>query len=211
MRRRVLIAAAFVALVLAPSSASAWGFVGHRYIMSRAIDLLPPELKRFFDHFRDELVIRAVDPDLWRSVGWEDDPNHFLDLGAREFGAYPFSNLPRDFSAALDKFGMATLKRNGLLPWREAEMFANLRRTFETFKAGSVYGPSDAVLFAAAAGHYIQDAHQPFHGTNNFDGHLTGNSGIHARFERDLIERFESRLPCLPSAPQSIRSARDAA
>jgi len=179
--------------------------------MSRAIDLLPPDLKRFFDHFRDELVIRAVDPDLWRNVGWEDDPNHFLDLGVREFGEYPFRELPRDYSAALEKFGMATLKRDGLLPWREAEMCANLRRTFESFKTGSVYGPSDAVLFAAAAGHYIQDAHQPFHATNNFDGQLTGNNGIHARFERDLVERFQSRLHVNPAAPKSITNARDLA
>jgi len=211
MRKRVVFAAAVVALVLAPGSASAWGFAAHRYITARAIDLLPPELKRFFDHFRDEVVVRAIDPDLWRSVGWEDDRNHFLDFGVREFGEYPFRELPRDYTAALEKFGIATLRRDGLLPWREAEMFGNLRRTFESFKGASVYGPSDAVLFAAAAGHYIQDAHQPFHATNNFDGQLTGNNGIHARFERDLVERFQSRLRVTPPPPKSITNARDAA
>ena len=34
---------------------------------------------------------------------------------------------------------------------------------------------------------------------------------IHARFERDLIERFESRLTLTPAAPTPIASARDAA
>ena len=211
MRKRVILAATVVALVLAPGPASAWGFAAHRYITSRAIDLLPPDLKRFFDHFRDEVVVRAIDPDLWRNVGWEDDPNHFLDFGVREFGEYPFRELPRDYTAALEKFGMATLRRDGLLPWREAEMFASLRRTFESFKGAPAYGPSDAVLFAAAAGHYIQDAHQPFHASNNFDGQLTGNNGIHARFERDLVERFQSRLRVTPAPPRSITNARDAA
>jgi hypothetical protein len=211
MRKGTVVAVACVVALLSPGSASAWGFVAHRYITSRAIDLLPPELKRFFDHFRDEVVVRAIDPDLWRTVGWEDDPNHFLDFGVREFGEYPFRELPRDYTAALEKFGMATLRRDGLLPWREAEMFANLRRTFESFKAASAYGPADAVLFAATAGHYIQDAHQPFHATNNFDGQLTGNNGIHARFERDLIERFQSRLRVTPAPPKSIANARDAA
>jgi hypothetical protein len=67
------------------------------------------------------------------------------------------------------------------------------------------------VLFSAVASHYIQDANQPFHATNNYDGQLTGNTGIHARFERDLIERFQSRLMLVPETPKPIRNPRDAA
>jgi hypothetical protein len=209
MRKAILIAAAALSIVFAPSSASAWGFVAHRHIMARALDLLPAELKPFFEHYRDEIVIRAIDPDLWRNVGWEDDPNHFLDFGVREFGEYPFNELPRDLGAAIEKFGMATLKRDGMLPWREAELFGNLRRAFESFKRGSPYAAPDVVLFAAAASHYIQDAHQPLHATNNYDGQLTGNDGVHARFERDLVERFQTRLAVKPAAPKPIVNARD--
>jgi len=57
----------------------------------------------------------------------------------------------------------------------------------------------------------MQDANQPFHATINFDGQLTGNHGIHARFERDLVERYQSRLTIKPAAPKPILSARDAA
>src|SRR5216117_2259303 len=117
MRRASIVAAALLVASLAPSSASAWGFAAHRYIMSRAIDLLPPELKPFFERYRDEIVARAVDPDLWRNVGWEDDPNHFVDFGVPEYGAYPFQALPREYGAALEKFGESTLRRYGLLPW----------------------------------------------------------------------------------------------
>jgi hypothetical protein len=194
-----------------PSTASGWGFAGHRYIMRRAIELLPPELKPFFTAFREELVIRVVDPDLWRNVGWEDDPNHFLDFGVSELGPYPFAALPRDYGAAVEKFGAATLRRYGLLPWRAAEEYGNLRRGLEGFARGAPYATSDTVLFAAVASHYIQDAHQPLHATNNFDGQLTGQSGLHARFERDLIERFESTLTVHPAAPTPIASPRDAA
>ena len=41
---------------------------------------------------------------------------------------------PRDYGAAVEKFGIATLKRIGMLPWREAEEFGNLRRAFEGFR-----------------------------------------------------------------------------
>jgi hypothetical protein len=211
MRIALRIAAALLVAASIPSTAFAWGFAGHRLIMRRAIELLPPELKPFYEHYRDEIVVRAVDPDVWRNVGWEEDPNHFLDFGAKEYGAYPFADLPRDFDAAVEKFGMATLRRNGTLPWRANELFGNLRRSFESFERGSAYAPNDVVLFSAVLGHYMQDANQPFHGTINHDGQLTGNPGIHARFERDLVERFESRLTIQPAVPAPMVNARDAA
>ena len=211
MRKAFCILALALLTWLTPTPAHAWGFAGHRLIMARAIDLLPPELKPFFQRFRDEVVVRVVDPDLWRNVGWEDDPNHFVDFGMRELGAYPFADLPRDYDQALAKFGIATMKRVGMLPWREAEMAGNLRRAMEGFKRETPYGTSDAVLFSAVAGHYIQDAHQPFHATNNYDGQLTGNTGIHSRFERDLIERFEARLTLTPAAPRAIPNPKDKA
>ena len=47
----------------------------------------------------------------------------------------------------------------------------------------------DLRYIMAVLAHYIEDAHVPFHGTRNFDGQLTGQRGIHARFERDLVLR----------------------
>jgi hypothetical protein len=211
MRKTLVVAAMLLMASLPPATASAWGFVAHQYIMGRAIDLLPPDLKPFFDHYRAEVVVRVVDPDLWRNAGWEDDPNHFVDFGMKELGDYPFNELPREYGAALEKFGQATLNHIGKLPWREAEEFGNLRRAFESFKRDAAYAPGDVVLFAGVASHYLQDAHQPFHATDNYDGQLTGNQGIHARFERDLVEKFLSRLTINPTPPSPIIHARDAA
>jgi hypothetical protein len=211
MRKASIVAAAVLVAALVPAPASAWGTEAHRYIMGRAIDLLPPELKPFFEHYRAEIVIRSVDPDTWRAAGWEDDPNHFIDFGMKELGVYPFPDLPREYGAALAKFGQATLNRVGRLPWREEEEFGNLRRAFEGFTRDVPYAPGDVALFAAIASHYMQDAHQPFHGSVNYDGQLTGNHGIHARFERDLFERFQSRLTVNPARPAPILDVRDAA
>ena len=211
MQRALLVVLASAIALLTPRPAAAWGFVGHRLIMARALDLLPPELKAFVDRHRAELVVRAVDPDTWRSAGWEDDPNHFVDFGMPELGPFPFDGLPRDYDKALEKFGAPLMKRIGFLPWREAEMFGNLRRAFESFKRQAAFGTNSVILYSAAASHYIQDAHQPFHASNNYDGQLTGNSGIHARFEAELIERFESRLTLSPAPPKPITNPRDAA
>jgi hypothetical protein len=211
MRKASIVAAAVLVAAIVPARASAWGTEAHRYIMGRAIDLLPSELKPLFEHFRAEIVVRSVDPDTWRSIGWEDDPNHFIDFGMKELGAYPFAGLPREYGAALGKFGPAMMNRIGRLPWREEEEFGNLRRAFEGFTHDGLYAPGDVALFAAVAAHYIQDAHQPFHASVNYDGQLTGNHGIHARFERDLFERFQSRLTVNPAPPTPILNVRDAA
>ena len=108
-----------VTLACVPQSAFAWGTVGHRLIMRRAIDLLPPEIKPFFEHFREEVVMRVIDPDQWRNIGWPEDANHFVDFGVPEYGKYPFEALPREHGAALEKFGEATLRRSSA--WFEGE------------------------------------------------------------------------------------------
>jgi len=210
MRKTSVVAVAALIALAAPQPAAAWGSAAHRHIMARAIDLLPVELKPFFHQHQDELVMRVIDPDLFRVLGWEEDPNHFVNFGAKELGDYPFKELPREYGAAIEKFGMTTLRRNGLLPWRQQEEFGNLRRAFEGFTR-ETYGPGNAVLFAAVMSHYIQDAHQPLHASVNYDGQMTGNTGIHARFETALFERFQSRLTIRPAPPTPILNSRDAA
>jgi len=211
MRRLLPGVAAFALLACAPSPALAWGAAAHRLIMRRALALLPPAVAPFFAGHGDEVVLRANDPDLWRTAGWDDNANHFLDFGVPEYGAYPFTLLPRELGAAIEKFGFPTLKKNGLLPWRVEEEFGNLRRAFQGLGRGAPYAAGDVVLFAAVLGHYVQDAHQPLHATSNFDGQLTRQRGVHARFESALVERYEARLTLAPTAPASIADARDRA
>ncbi len=210
MRKTSVVAVVALIALAAPQPAVAWGTAAHRHIMARAIDLLPAELKPFFVQHKDEVVMRVVDPDLFRVLGWEEDPNHFVNFGAKELGEYPFQELPREYGAAIEKFGLATLRRNGLLPWRQQEEFGNLRRAFEGFTR-ETYAVGNAVLFAAVMSHYIQDAHQPLHASANYDGQMTGNTGIHARFETALFERFQSRLTIRPAPPAPILNSRDAA
>jgi hypothetical protein len=209
--RKASLALAVVAVMLVPSSAFAWGAAAHRFIMQKAIELLPPEIKPLFDRYHDEVVLRVNDPDLWRNIPWDDDANHFVDFGDPLLGPYPFDALPREYGAALEKFGATTLKRLGMLPWREQEEYGNLRRAFEGFAKDLPYAPGNVVLFSAVASHYIQDAHQPLHATNNYDGQMTNQFGIHSRFESALFERFQSRLTIAPPKVTPITDARDAA
>ncbi len=210
MRKALCLAVAVIGSSLTPAPAYAWGASAHRYIMRRAIDVLPPALKPFFDAHRDEVILRVNDPDLWRTIGWPEDPNHFVDFGVKAYGAYPFAALPRDYDAAVEKFGLDTLRRYGMLPWREEEEFGALRRAFEAFPRGG-FAAGNVVLFSAVAAHYIQDATQPLHATDNYDGLATGQEGVHSRFESALFERYEAKLTITPPPVTPIGNARDAA
>ena len=167
------------------------GPLAHQYIMGRAIDLLPPELKPLFEEHRTELIVRVIDPDTWRLVGWEEDPNHFFDFGVKEYGPYPFTAVPRDYGAALEKFGPEVLERNGRLPWRLAEIHGRLRRAFEDFRGSSPYAVSNACSSLRSPSHYVQDAHQPLHAIDNYDGQLTRS----ARRARALRARPVRAVP----------------
>jgi hypothetical protein len=195
------------ATVILPAQAHAWGFEAHEFVMSRAIDQLPDEVRAFFEANRQFVVEHTIDPDLWRLAGFIDEtPRHFLDLDA--YGAYPFKDLPRDYDRALEKFGFQTLAQNGLLPWRTAEVMGWLRRAFVEL-AKNPARSTEVKLFSAILGHYVSDGHVPFHAVINYDGQLTGQQGIHARWESELFARYQHRLAIKPSRIRLIPDMRD--
>ena len=203
MRRALppLVLAAVVAAVVAavPVGVGAWGFPAHRHIADRMIALLPAELRPLFEARRAFIVERVVDPDLWRNVGWDEEPpNHFLDLDS--FGTYPFEALPREYDQAVQKFGRGEVHEQGLLPWRTAEFYGRLERAFASLSgpSPSPYVLDDIVLFSAILCHYVSDGHVPLHAVANYDGQATGQSGAHSRFESELFERFTSELTLTP-------------
>src|SRR5687768_2263308 len=103
MRRTAAAVLAF-AIASAPTQASAWGFEAHRYIVARAIPLLPREIRPFFEAERAFVIERSIDPDLWRTAGWEEEaPRHFVDMDA--YGPHPFKDLPHDFDEAVKRYG----------------------------------------------------------------------------------------------------------
>ena len=131
-------------IVAVPAPAHAWGSEAHKFIMDRAIALLPPELRSMFEANRAMVVERSIDPDTWRTAGFgEEPPNHFLDIDWEGYGKYPFAGLPRNYDEAVAKFGKDRVTQNGTLPWRAEELYGNLRRTFEAYGRGNGYGEFD--------------------------------------------------------------------
>jgi hypothetical protein len=188
-----------------PQPAAAWGFEAHKFIMARTIPLLPAEIRPFFQRFQTELVEHSVDPDLWRTAGWlEEPPRHFIDLDS--YGAYPFTQLPHAYDEAVKRYGAEFVLKNGTLPWRAEEFYLKL---VEAFTQKASYSRENIRFFASVLTHYQSDAHQPFHAALNYDGQLTGQWGIHARFETELFERYRSQLRIAPHPAAPVPNARE--
>ena len=204
--RRVIAGLFALIVVAAPAPADAWGFEAHKYILDRAIDLLPPEIRPYFVRYRAAIVEHAIDPDLWRNVGFDADesPRHFLDMDA--YGPSPFTQLPRDFEAAVKRYGREFVVKNGLLPWRTQEIHVKL---VEAFTQKATYSRDNIKYFSAFLGHYLSDAQVPFHAALNHDGQLTGQWGIHSRFETETFERYRGSLDVRPKPIVAVKSARD--
>jgi hypothetical protein len=199
-------------LVAIPTPASAWGFEAHKFIADRMIALLPPELRPLFEKRRAFIVERAIDPDIWRTVGWEEEPpHHFLDMDHEAFGPYPFAGLPRDYATAVQKFGKEFVHQQGLLPWRTAEFYGRLQREFESLKRPSPpgYALDNIVLYAAVMTHYVSDGHVPLHAVTNYNGQLTGQTGIHSRWEAELFERNRTSLKIAPPPVAPVMNPRN--
>ena len=113
---------------------------------------------------RDEVVVRVNDPDLWRNVGWEDDPNHFVDFGVPELRPVSVHRAAARVRRRAREVRHATLRRTaccrGARP-RVRQPAARLRRVHPrrpTRRATSCCS-------RASPSHYMQDAHQPLHAT----------------------------------------------
>jgi hypothetical protein len=191
-RSRASTVVAFAGLCLfCPRNAHAWGRNAQRLIVNKAVDTLPSDTRAFFESNRALLVQHVTDPLDAIAKNPAERHNHYIYLD--KYGRFPFEALPRVYKAALTKFGKTKLDANGLLPWQIGVYSEKLT---EAFKAGKW---DEARLDAAILANYVAEAHDPFNTTDNFDGHLSGQTGISDRFGTTLIDRYSSFFPMRPN------------
>jgi hypothetical protein len=208
--RRTLFVLGLSCVLATPTSVDAWGYDAHKFVVARAIQLLPEPLRPLFEANRTIIIEHSIDPDLWRdSFGAEEDPHHYLDFDWEGYGPYPFAGLPRNLDEAIKKFGKAQIDRNGTLPWRTAEMYGKLKDAFVSYQRRGSFGRFDILFYSAWLGHYVSDAYVPFHAVVNADGQTTGQRGIHARFEALMFERYVKQLKLSPRQIQPVRNPLD--
>jgi len=163
-----------------------WGHVGHHIINYNTILSALPQLE-FFDTWADSLADHASDADNRKSWDPNEAPKHFIDIDS-----YPefieSGTIPQDFDSVVAVHGYSFVLDKGILPWAIINTADSLEAAFE------INDMHKAMLIAADLGHYIADGHMPLHITKNYNGQNTGQTGVHSRYESNLIEDFQNQI-----------------
>ncbi|MEO8821310.1 MAG: zinc dependent phospholipase C family protein, partial [Ginsengibacter sp.] len=157
-----------------------WGFYAHKKINYYATFLLPPQMLLFYKSHIDFISEHAPDPDKRRYAKAAEGPRHFIDVD--HYGNYPYPELPRKWNDAVAKYSQDSLSKYGIVPWHIQTMLNRLTNAFKEKNFSSILKNS------AEIGHYIADAHVPLHASENYNGQLTGQIGIHAFWESRIPE-----------------------
>ncbi|PST81743.1 S1/P1 Nuclease [Pedobacter yulinensis] len=168
--------------MLAGLSCLSWGFFAHRKINTLAVYSLPAAMSRFFKSNITYLGEHATDADKRRYADTLEAARHYLD--AEEYGN--LDSMPMRYDEARKRFGEKMLQKNGIVPWQIHFSHLQLVAAFRSRDSLKI------LRTAANLGHYIADAHVPLHLTNNHNGQLSNQKGIHAFWESRLPELFSA-------------------
>ena len=199
--RVVLVLVVIAVWALIPRQAQAWGGSAQKLVVNKAVDTLPPDIRSFFEANRSFLVLHVTDPLEAETKTPAERHNHFLYLD--KYGRFPFTALPRTYKAAVTKYGKSKLESTGLLPW---QIGVYSQKLTEALKLGRW---DEAKLDAAILAAYVAEFHDHSKTTENFDGHLTLQTGIDERFGTTLIDRFSSFFPMRPNDASFISDPTD--
>jgi hypothetical protein len=162
----------------------AWGFFAHQRINRLAVFCLPPEMIPFYKYHIQYITENAVNPDRRRYAVEGEAPRHYIDLDV--YSDNTRGTLPHAWKEAVDMYSEDTLMAYGIVPWQINLMKHQLTEAFRQKDAGRI------LRLSADMGHYIADAHVPLHTTENYNGQLTKQHGIHGLWESRLPEIFSN-------------------
>jgi len=188
-RSRPVFALVLAFLVLLPAGAFGWGGDVHRIINQGAVDNLPAAFQEF-GQWSANLVDLSTAADERKSSTPGESIRHYIDIDS--YPTFFTGTFPHDYDAAVAMYGRYTVDNNGVLPWAIEDTYQSLVSAF------AAHDWTTAVAKAADLGHYVGDLHNPLHDTENYDGQLTNQDGIHSRYESNMTGRHLAELVPAP-------------
>jgi len=177
---------------------SSWGFYAHYRINRLAVYLLPKAMAGFYKSNISFITEHAVSADRRRYVDSAEIPRHYFD--ADHYGKDPFHTVPQKWNDAAKKYSTDTLLKYGTLPWTIQQNYYRLVKAFKNHDTSAILNTS------AYLAHYVADACVPLHLTQNHDGQLSGQAGVHALWESRLPEQFSQQYSCYAGKARYIEN-----
>lgn len=123
-----------------------------------------------------------MNPDKRRYAVKAEAPRHYIDLDV--YGDSAAYKMPRYWKDAVAMYTEDTLNAYGIVPYYTNRVAYWLIEAFKNKK------PEQILRLSADIGHYIADANVPLHTTENYNGQMSGQYGIHGFWESRLPELF---------------------
>lgn len=187
--------------IFLPLNGYSWGFWAHQRINRHAVFSLPPEMIGFFKTNIEYITEHAVDPDKRRYAIDGEAPRHYIDLD--HFCTFPCDDFPKKWDDAVATYSEDTLQAFGIVPWHIQVMMKRLTRAFKRKDMQAI------LKNATELGHYIADSHVPLHTTENYNGQLTNQKGIHGFWESRLPELFHENYDFFVGKAEFIENPLD--
>ena len=159
-----------------------WGFYAHKRINRLAVFTLPPEMIGFYKNNIQYITESAINPDARRYVVEGEAPKHFIDID--HYGDSAIYTMPRRWKDAIAKYSEDTIQEYGIVPWNISLMKYQLTKAFKQKNQRQI------LRLSAEIGHYIGDGNVPLHTTENYNGQMSGQYGIHGFWESRIPELF---------------------
>ncbi|WP_299459137.1 zinc dependent phospholipase C family protein [uncultured Microscilla sp.] len=185
----------------------AWGFFAHQRINRLAVFTLPPEMITFYKFYIVYLTENAINPDARRYAVKGEAPRHFIDVDVydHQYNDSAVYKMPRNWKDAVKKHTEDTLQAYGIVPWHINFMKYRLTKAFKNREATKI------LRLSAEIGHYIADANVPLHTTENYNGQLTNQKGIHGFWESRLPELYSDNYNYFVGKAKYIKKPQQAA
>ena len=181
-----------------------WGFYGHKKINRLAVFTLPKGMFAFYKKHIEYITEHAVDPDKRRYAIEIEAPRHYIDIDHYQHDSLtPFQFVPRKWKAAVAKFSEDTLMEYGIVPWHVNIMQYKLTKAFKNKDLARI------LRLSAEIGHYVADASVPLHTTENYNGQLTEQKGIHGFWESRIPELFSEEYDFFVGLANYIEKPQD--
>lgn len=141
---------------------------GPKLLAMTGVDEITIDVDQYHEFFREEILPQYYEEE------WQVDKEKINQLIAP---TQLKSNIKKIL--AFDRFS-----EYGILPYHLVKMQQRLTKAFKDQDAKRI------IQLSAEFGHYLGDAHVPLHTTENYNGQLTNQVGIHAFWESRIPELF---------------------
>jgi hypothetical protein len=140
-----------------------------------------------FLNWADSLAAHSSDADYRRNTDTNEATRHYIDIDEYpEFVAT--GRISQNLDSLIALHGSSFVYDTGILPFSIMATTDSIKKYFQ------LHDFHKAMLHAADLGHYVGDGHQPLHITRNYDGQYTNQSGVHSRYETQMINRDSAQI-----------------